>query len=105
MTLSETLVDVWQQVMVEGKETVALGKKSYRVELSSKKGLRTVDFAYDAHRLTGIEQNPNTQSNWAKIAREGKQVMQFRCEGRYVGVVAEGKLTHYPAWHALDLPE
>jgi hypothetical protein len=53
----------------------------------------------------GIEQNPATKSRWAALAREGSRIMQFRCQGRYVANVCEGKLLRYPAWTALALPE
>jgi hypothetical protein len=31
--------------------------------------------------------------------------MQFRCKGRYVANVCEGKLKRYPAWTTLTLPD
>jgi hypothetical protein len=31
--------------------------------------------------------------------------MQFRCKGRYIANVCEGKLFRYPAWTALALPD
>ena len=43
----------------------------------------------------GIEQNPKTKSRWARLARSGKKVMQFIQDGRYVAVVADGKVTLY----------
>jgi hypothetical protein len=43
----------------------------------------------------GFEQNPKTTSRWAQMARSGKKVMQFIRDGRYVAVVADGKLTLY----------
>jgi hypothetical protein len=91
--------------MAEDCARVELEGKQYRVTSTSRSRLRTVSFPFGERRLDGIEQNPNTASRWARLAREGKRVMQFRCEGRYVGVVAEGKLTRYPAWRALELPE
>jgi hypothetical protein len=105
MTLGETLIEVWRQVLVEGAARVELGGERYRVSSTSRNKLRAVSFAAGRQSFDGIEQNPNTQSRWAKLAREGQRVMQFRCAGRYVGVVAEGKLTRYPAWHALQLPD
>ncbi len=105
MTLGQTLAEVWRQVMVDECAKVELEGKAYRVTSTSRSRLRTVSFPFGEWRLDGIEQNPNTASRWAKLAREGQRVVQFRCEGRYVGVVAEGKLTRYPAWHALHLPE
>ncbi len=105
MTLSDALVSVWQQVLVEGKKTAQLEGGSFRVDVSRKKKLRAVEFTAGERGFSGIEQNPQTASRWAQMAREGKRVMQFRCQGRYVAVVAEGKLTRYPAWRALALPE
>lgn len=105
MTLGETLVAVWQQALAEEKAAVVLGGKSHAVEKTRAKKLRTVDFPYGEHRLTGIEQNPKTGSRWAALARQGQRVMQFNCQGRYIGNVCEGKLLRYPAWRALQLPE
>jgi len=105
MTLPESLLAVWRQALVEEKESVELERESYPVTPTRKKRLRTVEFAYGEHRLTGIEQNPETQSRWAQLARQGKRVMQFSCEGRYIANVAEGRLTRYPAWHGLRLPD
>lgn len=105
MTLGETLVAVWQQALAEGKSDVRLEGKSYPVETTRAKRLRTVEFGYVSDRLTGIEQNPKTGSRWALLARKGKRIMQFSCRGRYVGNVCEGKLLRYPAWRALGLPE
>ena len=46
-------------------------------------------------RIDGIEQNPETGSRWALLAREGKRIMQFSLERRYIGNVAEGELVRY----------
>ncbi|HSA91731.1 MAG TPA: hypothetical protein VLE48_01865 [Terriglobales bacterium] len=105
MTLAESLVSVWQQVLVEKTGVVRLEKRSFPVDRTRKKGLRTVDFSYGGHEITGIEQNPRTQSRWAQMAREGKPVMQFSCKGRYIGVVADGQLTRYGAWEQMELPD
>jgi len=43
----------------------------------------------------GIEQNPKTKSRWAQVSRSGKQEMQFIQDGRYVAVVADGKVAMY----------
>ncbi|HXE90195.1 MAG TPA: hypothetical protein VNK82_04450 [Terriglobales bacterium] len=105
MTLAETLLSVWQQVLVEKTDVVRLERRAFPVDRTRKKGLRTVDFSYGEHQVTGIEQNPRTQSRWAQMARQGKRVMQFSSKGRYIGVVAEGHLTRYGAWEQLELPE
>ncbi len=105
MTLGELLTSVWQQVLAEGKSTVELEGKTYPVGSTRAKKLRTVRFDYSNYRLDGIEQNPETTSRWAALARDGKRVMQFSYQSRYVGNVCEGKLTRYPAWFGLQLPE
>ncbi len=55
--------------------------------------------------VEGIEQNPATNSRWAKMAQEGQRIMQFKVRGRYVANVAEGRLTRYPSWRGLGLPD
>jgi hypothetical protein len=103
MTLRATLLAVWQQALVEDKLEIELEGESYRVVPTRKKRLRAVDFEFGGKRFTGIEQNPETKSRWAQMARQGQRIMQFSCQGRYVANVADGKLTRYPAWHGLRL--
>jgi hypothetical protein len=105
MTLGKTLISVWRQALAEGKGRVELERKFYPITISRAKKLRMVEFAFSTYRIIGIEQNPKTSSRWAVMARQGKRVMQFRCQGRYVANVCEGELLHYPAWRALELPE
>ena len=69
------------------------------------KKLRMVEFDFGGFRVAGIEQNPKTTSRWAELARAGQRIMQFRCQGRYIANVCEGKILHYPAWRALDIPK
>lgn len=105
MTLAETLIAVWQQVLAEEKKDVRLEGQTCRVGKTRGRRLRTLDFGYGDFRLTGIEQNPETSSRWAQMARKGKRVMQFSCQGRYIGNVVEGRLTRYGSWHHMGLPE
>ena len=105
MTLGETLISVWQQSLADGQDRVDLGNESYPVTVFRAKKLRSVDFSYGDLRIIGIEQNPATGSRWATLAREGNRITQFRCKGRYVANVSEGKLMRYPAWKALALPD
>jgi hypothetical protein len=74
---------------------VKLGSERYPVTKSKAKRLRQVAFGFDGNTIMGIEQNPKTKSRWAAIARSGKKVMQFIQDGRYVAVVADGKVTRY----------
>jgi hypothetical protein len=90
-----TLVDVWRQVLIENATVVELGGKRYPVRITPRKGLRQVDFIFDGNEILGLEQNPETKSGWAQMARAGKKVMQFLSEGRYVANVVDGKVTLY----------
>ena len=105
MTLGETLIEVWRQALAEGKPTVELEGESYSVAATRAKKLRMVRFDYAPFKIDGIEQNPETGSRWALLAREGKRVMQFSFGRRYIGNVCEGDLVRYPVWHSLGLPE
>jgi hypothetical protein len=57
--------------------------------------LREVDFTFEKQALRGLEQNPTTNSRWARLAREGKMVMQFLTDGRYVANVVDEKVQFY----------
>jgi hypothetical protein len=90
-----TLLEVWRQTLVENAKVVELGTQRYPVRRTLKRGLRQVDFVFDGNEIRGLEQNPNTKSRWAQMARSGKKVMQFLSEGRYVANVVDGKVTLY----------
>jgi hypothetical protein len=93
--LESTLISVWRQAMAENADAVKLGAESYPITKSKAKRLRQVAFKFDGDTIMGIEQNPKTKSRWAAMARAGKKVMQFIQDGRYIAVVAGGKLTLY----------
>src|SRR5260370_41989230 len=92
-SLDETLIEVWRQALVENAKAVKVGGASYPVRLTPKRGLRQVDFVFDGNEIRGLEQNPDTKSRWAQLARAGKRVIQFLSEVRYVAHVVDGKGT------------
>jgi hypothetical protein len=94
-SFDEALVEVWRQALVENANLLKLGGESYPVHRTPKLGLRQVDFVFDGQEIRGLEQNPETKSRWAQLARTGKKVMQFLSEGRYVANVVDGKVTRY----------
>jgi hypothetical protein len=94
-SLEDALISVWRQVLVENAKTVTLNDESYPVRQTSRSKLREVDFQCEGKALRGVEQNASTNSRWAKLAREGRKVMQFLTEGRYVANVVDGKATVY----------
>jgi len=121
MTLDEALVAVWRQTLVENAKAVELAGRRFIVKRTPRRGLRQVDFEFDGETLRGLEQNPETSSRWAQLARGGAKVMQFLelsggrestvADGslpaksreeprdlrsmRYLAVVVNGKVTHY----------
>jgi len=94
-SFEETLIQVWRQALVENTKTVELGTKTCPVRRTAKRGLRQVDFVFDGNEIRGLEQNPETKSRWAQMARAGKKVMQFLSKSRYVANVVDGKVTLY----------
>ena len=94
-SFEQTLVEVWRQTLVENAKVVELGKERYPVRMTPKRGLRLVDFVFDGNEIRGLEQNPDTKSRWAQMARSGKKVMQFLSKGRYLANVVDGKVTIY----------
>jgi len=94
-SLEETLISVWQQVMIENARSVKLENRSFPVRRTSRSKLRELDFQFEGHELRGLEQNPKTASRWAQLARQGQKVMQFLQQRRYIAVVVDGKLQFY----------
>jgi hypothetical protein len=85
-SLEETLISVWRQVLVEDTKSVTLEGRSFPVRRTSRSRLREVDFQFEGHEFRGLEQNPQTASRWAQLARQGKKVMQFLQQRRYIAV-------------------
>jgi len=94
-SLEQALIEVWRQTLVENAKTVELETARFSVRRTPKRGLRQVDFIFEGSEIRGLEQNPETKSRWAQLARSGKKVMQFLSEGRYVANVVDGKVTEY----------
>src|SRR5205814_9232299 len=94
-SFEQTLIEVWRQALIENAKVVVLGTERYPVRQTPKRSLRQVDFVFDGIEIRGLEQNPETKSRWAQLARSGKKVMQFLSEGRYVANVVDGKATLY----------
>src|SRR5260370_17272095 len=95
ISVEDAVINVWQQSLVENKKTDTLEGESFPVRSTAKRKLKQIDFQFDGKELRGLEQNPYTKSRWAAMARNGKKVMQFLESGRYVAVVADGKVHLY----------
>jgi hypothetical protein len=76
-SFEQTLAEVWRQVLVENASVVELGGKRYPVRNSPPEGPHQVDFVFNGNEIRGLEQNPETKSRSAQMARAAKKVMQF----------------------------
>ena len=95
LSFEDALIEVWRQCLVQNASTIQIGESHYSVRRTPKRGLREIDFVFDGREIRGLEQNPDTKSRWAQMARSGKKVMQFLSDGRYVANVVDGKATIY----------
>ncbi len=86
-SFEQTLVEVWRQALVENANFVELGKERYPVRRTPKRGLRQVDFVFDGNDIRGLEQNPDTKSRWAQMARSGKKVRRPAIYSAQLGVI------------------
>lgn len=58
--------------------------------------LKTKVFNDGRVRTIAIEQNPKTNTRWARLAQQGNRVVQFKQHGKYVAaVVNEKQITVY----------
>jgi hypothetical protein len=94
-SLEETLISVWKQALVDDVKLVTVEDRKFPVRRTSRSRLREVDFQFEGHQLRGLEQNPETASRWAQLARQGKKVMQVLQQRRYIAVVVDGKVQFY----------
>ena len=94
-SFEQTLVEVWRQALLESAKVVKVGGESYPVRRTPKRGLRQVNFIFDGKEIRGLEQNPETKSRWAQLARSGKKIILFLSEGHYIANVADGEATRY----------
>ena len=95
MSFEEALISVWRRALVGGAEKIKFNGRLFPVRRTPKKRLRQVDFDLDGEAVRGLEQNPETSSRWAKLARQGHRIMQFFSEDRYIANVVDGKVTFY----------
>jgi hypothetical protein len=93
--LEETLISVWRQALVDKADRINVNGRLFPVRSTPKRHLLQVDFSWSGEVLRGLEQNPETSSRWAQLARQGHRIMQFLSRGRYIGNVVDGKVTFY----------
>lgn len=95
MEFDEALISVWKQALVDKLSSVEVDHKKVPVRTTAKRKLKQIDFVFDGRDIRGLEQNPDTKSRWAKAARDGKKVMQFLENYKYIAVVVDGEVKTY----------
>jgi hypothetical protein len=101
-SLEDVLISVWRQALVEDAASVKIDAETRPVKSTPRRGLKQIDFRFNGKNLRGLEQNPDTRSRWAAMARAGKKVMQFLDGGRYIAVVSDSKVHLYKKSAAQD---
>ena len=75
------------EAIFSNQETIEVDGYKYHMEYSSLQNLRK--FNIDGYNY--IEQNPDKGSNWAKMARDGHQIMWVMKGRRYLAQVRDGE--------------
>jgi hypothetical protein len=89
------LLTVWKQSLVRNARSVVIDGEIFPVRTTAKQGLKQIDFQFEGREIRALQQNPDTESRWAEMARKGSSVMQFLERGRYIAVVVDGKVHQY----------
>ena len=94
-SLEEVFIGVAEQVLVQNRKIITVAGDTFSVIATPRHKLKQINFRFDGREFRGLQQNPDTKSRWAEMARSGKKVMQFLEAGRYLAVVADGKLISF----------
>jgi len=83
--------------LMNGDEVAIEEDQKLRVKRVGSGRLRMVQFKLNGRTFEAIEQNPDKPSRWGKLAREKRQVVQFRdlATHKYVAVAVDGEITQY----------
>jgi hypothetical protein len=97
---TELLESIATQMM--SRAAVEVRGQSLSVRRTSSQHLRIVRFGMDGRDYEAIEQNPDKPSRWGQLARDGRQVVQFKDvqTNRFVAVAVDGKVQVYGARRA-----
>jgi hypothetical protein len=75
--IDDAFLSVWRQALLEQKIIMTVDGATFSLRHTAKNGLAQVDFEVNGLEFRGLEQNPQTKSRLAKLARDGAKVMQF----------------------------
>jgi hypothetical protein len=68
------------------RETVEIDGKTRKIKRTSRQGLRFL--ILDGY--TFLEQNPEKNSVWGKMAKDGHKILWIINEGNYIGQIRDG---------------
>ena len=84
LDLKEVAIKAFEAIF-DSHESVDIDGESYFIERTSSAGLRFVKIG----KYTFLEQNPNKSSRWAKLAREGHNILWVLVGRRYLAQVKD----------------
>ena len=83
--LEESTKKIYEAVF-QDKKTVEVDGKTYNIRRTSSLALRVVE----VEAFTFLEQNPEKNSVWGKLAKEGHKILWVIEDGDYVAQVWDG---------------
>lgn len=86
--------DVAKQLM-DNVSKITTPNGEVPIERTSGLGLKIATFIDDGKKITAIQQNPNTASEWATKAQAGHKVVQFKEGTEWLAVSVDGKVHPY----------
>jgi hypothetical protein len=97
MTEEQKVLQAVAMQLMNGDEVAIEEDQKLRVKRVGSGRLRMVQFKLNGRMFEAIEQNPDKPSRWGKLAREKRQVVQFRdlATHKYVAVAVDGEITQY----------
>ena len=84
LNLKEAAMKAFKAIF-NNHESVDIDGESYFIERTSRAGLRFVKVG----KYTFLEQNPNKSSHWARLAREGHNILWILVGRRYLARVRD----------------
>lgn len=92
---SELFRSIASQLME--RPDVSVRGRLFPVKRTSLHHFRSVIFSANGRRYMAIEQNPDKVSRWARLARAGHQVVQFKdmSTNRFIAVALDGVVKEY----------
>jgi hypothetical protein len=85
LNLEEVASEAYHNIF-SNKETIEIDGKTRRIKRTSRQGLRFLI----VDEYTFLEQNPEKNSVWGKMAKDGHKILWIINEGNYIGQIRDG---------------